>query len=239
MLPLLLAGAGAGSTLLSSLFAGNAQDEVNAARASTFGAERGRQGALDAEAAGVNSGALQRYAGFDTQMADRAKTLGDFYKSAVGAGTVLPGSTVPASTSDLVNREIDNRMAIAKAFGVQQGEAKGNLQSFGDLLGRISLNQARDAGTLSQIGGYKKGSAGVNALEMDAASHAGDSEKQLADLFAGLGKVGLSAGLSGALAPVAAGATAAVGAPLNILPAAAQASSAWPTAVSPFLTYGA
>lgn len=235
MVPLLLAGAGAGSTLLSSMFAGNAQDEVNAARMGAVTAERGRQGALDQEAAGINAGALKRYAGFGTQMADNAKTLGDFYKSAVGAGTVLPGTALPLSSSDLVNREIDNRMAIARAFGLQQGEAKGNLQSFGDLLGQISLKQARDAGTLSQIGGYKKGSAGVNALELDAAGHAGDGNKFLADIFGGLGKVGLSAGLSGVFTPAA----AAVGAPLDILPEVAKTGGVFATGAKPFLTYGA
>ncbi|MGO3928143.1 hypothetical protein [Rhodopseudomonas pseudopalustris] len=196
MLPLLLAGAGAGSTLLSSMFAGTAQDEVNNARLGVNSAERARQQALDMEASGINSGALNRYAGFGTLLADRATKLSDMYRSAVGGGTALPGTALPASSSDVVNREIDNKQAIAQAFGLQQGDARGKLQSFGDLLGTISRSQARDAGTLGQIGGYKKGSAGVQALELDAAGHAGDSNKLLADLFGGFGKAGLNAGLS-------------------------------------------
>lgn len=254
MVPLAWAGAGLGSTLLSSMFAGNAQDEVNAARMGAVTAERGRQGALDQEAAGINAGALKRYAGFGTQMADNAKTLGDFYKSAVGAGTVLPGTALPASSSDLVNREVDDRMAIARAFGLQQGEAKGNLQSFGDLLGQINLKQARDAGALSQIGGYKKGSAGVNAFELDAAGHAGDGNRFLADFFGGLGKVGLNAGLGqielldpglnldGSIVG-AAGPTSVGGKPL-VWPAGAVAGDAavspsvFKTGSSPLVTYG-
>ncbi|MGO3933455.1 hypothetical protein [Rhodopseudomonas pseudopalustris] len=212
---------------MSSMFAGNAQDEVNSARLAAVNGERTRQQALDTEAAGINSGALARYAGFDTQMVDRAKKLSDMFRSAVGGGEVTPGTALPASSSDVVNREIGNRQEIARMFGLQQGEARGNLQAFGDLLGTISRGQARDAGAIGQIGGYKKGSAGVQALELDAAGHAGDQNKGLADLLAGLGKVGLTAGLSGTFAPLA--------------PAAATAgaqSGVFASGASPFLTYG-
>jgi hypothetical protein len=227
MIPLLLAGAGAASTLLSSMFGSNAQDEVNNARQAAYSAERARQGELDTEAAGVNRGALNRYSGFGGQMADRGASLADMFRQAVGSGNVLPGSAMPTTQNEMVANEIARQRSIVDAYGTQQADARGNLQSFGDLMGTIGRGQARDAGTIGQIGGYKKGSAGVNQLELNAANHAGDSERQLSDLFAGLGKVALTAGLGGSFAPLAAAATP-----------AATAANVFATGASPFLTYG-
>lgn len=72
-----------------------------------------------------------------------------------------------------------------------------DVRSFGDLLGDISRKQARDAGQIGQIGGFKAGSQGVLPLELDAAAQAGGKAKLLGDVLGGLGSIGLSAGLSG------------------------------------------
>lgn len=198
--PLISVGLGAGSTLLSSMFGSNAQDAVNAERLRVTQAERQRQQALDAEASGINARALNRYGGFDTQLGKRGLELADLYRTAsVPGGSAtssgVPQVALPAASSDLIAREIAAQGDLARAYVNQQGEALGKLRAFGDLFGGIQRGQARDAGTIGQIGGYKKSSAGVQALELDAANHAGDSQKFMSDIFGGFGKVGLTAGL--------------------------------------------
>jgi hypothetical protein len=124
----------------------------------------------------------------------------------------------------------------AHAYSEQQGNALGNLRSFGDLLGGIGLQQARDAGYIGQIGGFKKGSAGVLDFELEDANHKGDGKKQLGDILGGLGQIGISAGLSKNIAPGAAGTPttlasaaprSAVGTSFGPLPFFAQAGNAY------------
>lgn len=242
MLPLAL-GVGVGGTLLSSLFAGNAQDKVDAARSGVIAAERARQKALDDEAAGINRGAQDRYIGFQGQQDSRAKTLADFFRTPVTTPTTPHTvAALPPSSGGVVQREIDLKRGIADDYVGHQADTLGELRSFGDLMGTIGRAQARDAGTIGQIGSFKKGSAGVQAVELDSAGRAGNKDQMWSDLFGGLGKVGLTAGLAHAFAPAAAAATTTAGAPLNILPAVARAptelSSVFATGATPFLRYG-
>lgn len=220
-LPLVLAGGGA--TVASSFLNHLGNKKADKARGASIAAETERQRALDAEADAINKGARDRYVGFGDNMAERAGTLGDMFK----ASSVMsaPGA-MPATGSKLVSDVLADRMAVTKAFGDQQSEVLGNLRSFGDLLGEVNRNQARDGGYLGQIGGFKRGSAGVNALELDAASHAGDKYKFWGDVLAGAGKVALMAGLGGGAAPAAAGGAAAAGA--SAAPAAAISYGGFP-----------
>ncbi|MGB3045006.1 MAG: hypothetical protein WBB98_17675 [Xanthobacteraceae bacterium] len=208
--PLLLAGLGAGSSLIGSLFGSSAADKVAAERKRVMSEERARQGVLDTEAAGFNDAARDRYGDFQGQQNARASELAAMFKAPVTTpNTVNTTAPIPAAGSDQVQREIDKRKGIADMFVNNQADNLGRLRSFGDLFGDISRSQAADAQRVNQIGGFKKGSQQVASLEMDAASHAGDSDMGLANLFGGLGKVGLTAALSGQYVP-------APGAPLDL-----------------------
>lgn len=235
--PLTLLLLGGGSTLASTFLNSGAQSSVDDARSGIINAERNRQAGFDAETGKLNDQSLGRYANFGDQMGARAGQLADFFKTPVTTpNTQYTQAPLPPTSSDLVQREVNNKNNIAQAYVDHQGDTLANLRSFGDLFGTIGRGQARDAQLVGQIGGFKKGSSGVEQLELDNANRAGNTEKMWADIAAGLGKVGLTAGLSGSFAPAA----ATVGAPMNILPSAAQFSptGVFSTGASPFLNYG-
>jgi len=161
-------------------------------------------------------------------------------------------AALPPVASDQVQREVNTKNDIANAYVNHQADSLGKLRSFGDLFGGINRGVAQDTQQVGQIGNFKKGSTAVEQLELDNANRAGNAEKMWADIAGGLGKVGLTAGLSGFMAPAAsvaadgsilgaAGPTSVGGAPLvgqaaRFIPPAPNLFS---TGTSPFLTYGA
>lgn len=210
----LLIGAGVAGSLGSSFLNSRANSRANAARNAAISAERERQAALDAEADNINTGARERYVGFGDKMDERAASLGDMFK---GASAPVTEGVMPGPQSKLVSDVLAERMAVAKAYGDQQSEALGSLRSFSDLLGDVNRQQARDGGYIDQIGGFKRGSAQVNALELNAAAQAGDKYKFWGDVLGGASKVALMAGLGGFGAPAAAaGGSAAAGANIAV-----------------------
>lgn len=238
MLP--LAAAGGAASLASMFLNSRANDAVSEARANVINAERQRQAQLDAEAKVITDRSLGRYANFDTGMAERAKSLADFYRTpVVTPNTPHTIAALPPAASDLVSREIARRSGIAADYVDNNAETLAKLRSFGDYLGGIGRGVARDTGEVNQIGGFKKGSAAVNQYELDSANRAGNDYKFWGDLLGGAGKVALTAGLSGQFAPGAAvsSGSATVGAPLNILPPGVQ-PNVFTTGATPFLSYG-
>lgn len=204
--PLTIAGIAltAGSEVANGIGASKAQH----ARDDALAAERIRQRGLDREAANVNAKSQDRYLDFGGQQGQKASDLGQYFTdqkidNANDNAAVTNEMTMPQSGSNVVTREIDKQKAKADAYGNQQGEALGQLRSFGDLLGGIGREQARDAGTIGQIGGFKAGSENVLPLELDAASHAGDGLKTFGDILNLGGSLALGKGLSGGKAATA------------------------------------
>lgn len=189
-----------------------ANSKVASARSRTLAAERQRQQALDAEAAAHNARSQESYQGFEGQREQKAKTLGDYFTNPAAMSGVQPAGT-PTETmpdaSGIVVAENAKQLGRAKAFTDQQGQALGELRSFGDLMGGLARGQARDAGYIGQIGGFQKGSAGLVPYELENAGHAGDGLKMIGDISRGLGSIGMSAGLSQNVAPGAVGAAGA------------------------------
>ena len=190
----------AGSTVANSLAANKAKK----ARSKVLEAERIRQRALDVEAEGFNVGARERYRDFPGQQERKAQELGDYFagQEIAPAAAVEPGAPggLPATT-DIVVQEEAKEAARAKAFTDTQAGAYGNLRAFGDVLGGISRLQARDAGSIAQIGGFKRGSSDVVPFELDVANEAGAGLKQLGDVLNLAGSASLGAGLSGGSLP--------------------------------------
>lgn len=237
--PLTLALAGGGSTLLSTWLNSAAQNSVNDARNKVITDERGRQAGFDTETGKLNDQSLARFYNFGDQQTTDAARLSDLFKTpVVTPNTQYTAAPLPPTTSALTQREVANKNGIAQAYVDHQGDTLANLRSFGDLMGNIGRGQAKDAQLVGQLGGFKKGSSHVETLELDNANRAGNTEKMWADIAAGLGKVGLTAGLSGVMAPAGAiagatGATSVGGAPL-----VAQPSNIFATGATPFLRYG-
>lgn len=192
--PLTIAGVAltAGSTVANTM----AANKVAKARDSAMAAERIRQGQLDQEAAAINTQSQDRYQDFEGQQEQEATKLGDYF---AGQTTAEPtaAEALPTSTSNITIQEENKQRGQARDFTNKTGEALGNLRSFGDLLGSIGRDQARDASLVGQIGGFKAGSSNVLPFELDEASQKGNGLKLFGDILGGVGGIATSAGLSG------------------------------------------
>ena len=191
-----------------------AQRRVQNARDDALAAERIRQRGYDAEAAGVNTQAQDRYRDFSDQQSARSGELAEFFRA---QETAEPSAAdaLPASSSNITVREEAKQRGAARERTDQIGTALGDLRAFGDLLGGISRLQGRDAATIGQIGGFKRGSQGVLDYELMAANDKGSGLRTFADLAGGLGSIGLTSGLSRGPS-VKAGAPAQPGMALNM-----------------------
>lgn len=185
-----------------------AQNKAARARDSALTAEKMRQDKLKAEADTLNDGSRERYEGFSDQQDQKASNLADYFQEApqsateaVGEANASAANVMPsAGTNDIVLREMDKKAGEAKAFTDQQGAARGELRSFGDLLGGVSREQARDAGYIGQINGFRSGSADVLPYELEAANNKGAGLRTFADILGGLGGVATTSGLTSAAA---------------------------------------
>jgi hypothetical protein len=221
-------GIGAASTLASMFMNSAAQSQVDDARNAVIQKNRGQQAALDAEAKGATDQSLGRFSNFGAGMDADASRLSDFYKTPITTPTT-PNTiaALPASTNDYVNREIGTKGGIADAFVAHNADTLGKLRSFGDMFGNISRAQAGDTQKIGQLGSFKAGDTAVTNIALDNANRAGNTDAAIGNILGGLGKVGLTAGLSAKLAP-AAGA-AAVPVPQNNI---------FTTGATPFSNYG-
>jgi hypothetical protein len=198
--PLAIAGLAltAGSTVANTI----AQGQVTRARNDALAAERIRQGQLDQEAEALNAQSRDRYDDFEGQQGEKASELGQYFtdqkiENSDANAAVTQEQTAPQSGSSLTVREEQKQRDKATAFTDQQGEALGNLRAFGDLLGGISRDQARDASQIGQIGGFKRGSSNVIPLELEAANQKGSGMRLFGDVLGLGGSLALNKGLGG------------------------------------------
>lgn len=198
--PLTIAGIAltAGSTVANTIGANRAR----AARDDALAAERIRQRGFDQESQALNAESQDRYLDFEGQREGKATELGEFFadqriETADANQAATEGTVLPPSSSNLTIREEGKQRGTARAFADQQGEALGELRSFGDLLSDIGRDQARDASLISQIGGFKRGSSGVLPLELEEASQAGNKFKLFGDILGLGGSIAVGKGLSG------------------------------------------
>lgn len=191
--PLIIAGLAltAGSMVVNSI----ADNQVNNARNDVLHAEALRQRGFNREVDTINTQSQDRYQGFGDAQQERAGELADLFASDVGDPNTA--GVLPQSSSNIVNQETDRQMGDAQAYVDQQSGALANMRSFGDLLGEKSLMQARDAGKVGQLGGFKQGSQAVMPYELDDAGKAGDNAKFFADLLRLGGTVATGSGISG------------------------------------------
>lgn len=198
--PLAIAGLAltAGSTVANTI----AQGQVTRARNDALAAERIRQGQLDQEAEALNAQSRDRYDDFEGQQGEKASELGQYFtdqkiENSDANAAVTQEQTAPQSGSSLTVREEQKQRDKATAFTDQQGEALGNLRAFGDLLGGISRDQARDASQIGQIGGFKRGSSNAIPLELEAANQKGSGMRLFGDVLGLGGSLALNKGLGG------------------------------------------
>lgn len=176
VLPLLFS---VGSVGLNTLAAKKREDAINAAHM----AERMRQQKIDREAEIVNAQGRDRYEDFSEQQGERKGTLADIYKQATESAPAEPMSAPPPTSSNLVVQSDAAQRAETEADATDKAERRAGFRSFGDLFGDITAAQARDAGDLTMLRGFKRGSQSVLGSELNAASQKGSGMNLLADLF--------------------------------------------------------
>ncbi len=168
------------------------------ARNDVLAAERIRQHGFDQQATALNNTSRERYNDFVPHQTAEADRLASLFQTSVAPDpNASAGTILPSSSSGVVNQEIAKQRGNAQTFVDQQGHARADMKSFGDLLGDISTGQARDASQIGQINGFKQGSQGIVPLELQHAGEAGDNWQLLSAILGGLGDVGMSAGVNG------------------------------------------
>jgi len=169
------------------------------ARDQSLAAERIRQRGLDQEAAALNTRSQDRYENFEQQREVKNTELGDYFAGAMpdaGAANAVAASVMPTATNDIVVREMAKQSGNARRFTDQQAGALADMRAFGDLLGDNARLQARDAGEIGQIGGFKRGSSNILPMELEEASQKGAGARFLGDILGGLGSIGMNAALT-------------------------------------------
>ena len=186
-----------GSTVANTI----AAKKVDKARAEAMAAERIRQGKLDREAEALNLTSRERYTDFGDQQEERGSKLGDYFTeneaTAAENNQQAVDAMLPTSGSKITIQEANKQSGLAKAFTDQQGQALGQLRAFGDVLGGIGREQARDAGTVGQINSFKRASSGIVPLELEVANNAGNGARMFGDILNLGGPFALNKGLSG------------------------------------------
>lgn len=187
----------AGSTVANTI----AAKKVDKARAEAMAAERVRQGKLDQENEALNLQSRERYTDFEGQQDERGSKLGDYFTeneaAAAQSNQQAVDAMLPTSGSKITVQEANKQSGLAKAFTDQQGQALGQLRAFGDVLGSIGREQARDAGTIGQINSFKRASSGIVPLELEVANGAGNGARLFGDILNLGGSFALNKGMTG------------------------------------------
>lgn len=192
--PLTIAGLAltAGSTVANTM----ANNQAAKARTSALQAERIRQQGLDQEADALNLQSQDRYANVERDQAKKAQELGE-YLSAQQTPEPTAAEALPTTNSNITVQEENKQRGQARERTDQNATALANLRSFGELLGGIGREQARDASLIGQIGGFKRGSVDANNYALDAAAQKGAGLRTLGDVMGGVGSIATGAGLTG------------------------------------------
>lgn len=172
--------------------------KAEAATSRALEAHRTQQDKLRQEAAAIQERSRTSYDGFGAQQEQRAAELGSYLQQKSAQPAAAPVEATPGA-SNITVQEVDKQRNKARTFAQGQAGALGEMRGFGDLLGTLSRDQARDAGQIGQLGGFMKGNSSVLPVSLDAASQAGAGWQAAGALAGGLGKLGVSAGLSGML----------------------------------------
>lgn len=196
---LALLGTGLAAQFGSSMVNAGAAQADAAARNRALAQSNVERAAFDRESADITNRQLNRFKESDKQIDDRAQSVADFYKanSEATPAAGVTGGAIPTSASNLTVQEGKKQGDKVGAFNTQQGAALANLRSFSDVLGTAGRGLAQDRADLANIGSFRQGSAAITPLFLDAASHAGDSQRQWGDILGGIGKIATTAGLSG------------------------------------------
>lgn len=194
LLPLLFAG---GSIAANTIGA----RQANAARAQALSAERARQSELDSQAYAAAANSQQQYGNAPAQQAERSQNLAEMFQAPSQEAPATPMPVAPQSDNVVVQQRTAESAADGRAFTDQRAQGLADFRAFGDLFGDFGRVQARNAGEVDQIAGFKRGSQSVLPMELEAAATAGGGWRMAGDAL-GLGaSMTMGPALSGADMP--------------------------------------
>jgi hypothetical protein len=189
-----------GGGMLANMFGSNAAER---ARQNVINNQNIAQALLAAQANAVNAQSLGRYNNFAEGADTRGRQLGDVLVSAGQPTSYAPGTgnttNMPVSSSAPTTAATTTANAKGQGYVNQQGASLGQVQGFGDYLGDISRAQVRDADQLRLIRDAQAGDQRLEGLQLDSASQAGSGLRTLGSIGEGLGRIGISGGLTGGL----------------------------------------
>jgi len=138
---------------------------------SPLAAERARQAEYQKRADEVLTREVSRFNDTPGQMATKAAELADYFgKKSAPLPTSGPTDTaMPVSQSRSVLLDAKPKFDKVAAYNKQQGDALGNLRSFGDVFADIGHGVRRDRMELGTINNFRQGMASIVPLEMNAA----------------------------------------------------------------------
>lgn len=181
-----------GSTVAHQAAAG----QVERARNDAIGVERQIQKQFDNQTFDLNDTAQDRYTTFGADMGAKEQQLGDYLAQQTLAEPT-GNAALPSSTSNIAVREEASQRADARQRTDENAANLARLRSFGDLLGEFGRSDARDAGSIAQIGGFKMGSSNILPYELEHAQSAGDGMSMFGNILGVGGQAMTSAGLGG------------------------------------------
>ena len=192
-LPLIAAVAGTGGSVLANSAAQSERDEE---RRRVMAAEAARQSNYDRQIGDLNDGMVGRFDKFGKKQGRSVADLESLYsKESAEVPTGLSGA--PAPTGDVITQQGEKSAAETSKGLDKQAENRAELRGVGDTLGQTGFANARDAGAIGTLAGFKQGSSAVLPHRLEAANQAGSGLQLIGDIFSGIGGLGMTAATAG------------------------------------------
>ena len=141
-----------------------------------------------------NKAALGQYDNFAAGQGAMGQQLGDYLKTAVNRA---PPPSQMAPTGGSTSAAVAAGAPAVSAFANQQGGALGNVDSFGDYLAQANRGANRHLQQATMNDDFERQNNAVLGLQLNDASHAGDTASLFGSALGGAGSLGIKAGLSG------------------------------------------
>jgi len=170
------------------------QKKAQRAMGSAQAAENIRQGALRDEANAIFSESLSSNSAKNRVAAETgaaAKRDAAYTADLAGGKRAEVASSYGAEAPQVVADESAARGAAGKMGSAIDARNKAVLAGFGDATNATAVKNARARVNTGVVGDFMKGSSSAHGVEMDYASHRGDSLKTVGDI---LQKIGMVAG---------------------------------------------
>lgn len=202
-LPLAVVGGILAATGSVAQYAG--QKKADHALTKTFNRERDRQHAFEQDQVGKFKDSLASVGSLadpNAQAAAAANRLAAFTNVTQDANPVASGYLpTSASAPSIIATAGERAGAKSAAATGSLAKALASMSGFGDLQQKTNIDIGRNDQSISQIGGFMRGSLDALQPEMDAAKMKGGNLRMLGQLAQSIGSSMISGGMGGGAGP--------------------------------------